>query len=735
MRTGWFGPALGLTLLSVARVWATAAEPTAPASEADPATPAAGHSIHGEAFDDGPRQAGSLLPGMGTTHFPVTSGCDSAKSFCNQGVAQLHSFYYFEAERSFRQAAKLDPACAMAYWGLAMANVNNPRRARPFLKDARDRAAGASRRETLYLDALDALYAEGGTETTRKQNHLLGWETLVQEFPDDPDARAWLAMTAWQNGATGSRQSVDVVLDSVQALGPTHPGAHHYRIHLWDGAKPARAEKAAAAYGPAAAGVAHAWHMPGHTYTGLKRYADAAYQQEASARVDHSAMARDRIMPFEIHNYAHNNQWLATSLSHVGRAREAVRVARNLVDQPRDPAKNRKDDGGSAQRSGRLRWSEVLCRYELWDDLIAATKTGDLDWSDVPAERKQKAYALGLAYAGKADAVNLASQIGALKTLGDEDAKAKRGSTVETALAELQGHERLLKGDVGPAFERFAKATEMRPESLARAHLSARNYGSAEAVARSAVSTQPGQVPPLAALVEVLHACGKTADAQTAYRQLTTLGRRADLDTPVFRRLAAVVAAWKAESGWVAPPETATDDVAAGRVDLTTLGPLDWTPTAAEALSGIDSAAATWDLATHRGRNVVVLFFLGGKCPHCLQQLQAFAKEYEALKASGTDVVAVSTDDPAAVGTLKENREGVAFPMPILADPTHEAFRRYRSYDDFEDRPLHGIYLIDAAGGVRFRRVSAEPFLDTDFIKAEAARVSRLLRPASPARP
>ena len=59
-----------------------------------------------------------------------------------------------------------------------------------------------------------------------------------------------------------------------------HPGAHHYRIHLWDGVKPIRAEKSAALYGQAAPGIAHAWHMPGHTYTGLKRYADAAYQQE-----------------------------------------------------------------------------------------------------------------------------------------------------------------------------------------------------------------------------------------------------------------------------------------------------------------------------------------------------------------------------------------------------------------------------------------------------------------------
>src|SRR5205823_390920 len=162
-------------------------------------------------------------------------------------------------------------------------------------------------------------------------------------------ARAWLAMVTWQNGATdgiGSRQAVDTLLDTVLQLEPLHPGAHHYRIHLWDGVKPARAEKSAGLYARSAPGIAHAWHMPGH-------------------------------------NYAHNNQWLATSLSHIGRARDAIAVARNLVEQPRDPAKNGKNDGGSPQRSGRARWSELLTRYELWDDLIAATNSGALDWSDV----------------------------------------------------------------------------------------------------------------------------------------------------------------------------------------------------------------------------------------------------------------------------------------------------------------------------------------------------------------
>ena len=391
-------------------------KPTASASESNPSLPAAGHSIHGEAFSEGPRQKAVLLAGQGdAVRFPASTSHPEAQKFIDQGVAQLHTFYYLEAERSFRQAAKIDPNCAIAYWGMSMANVNNARRAKEFLKEAQKVAAKGkiSRREQLYIDALEALYKAGGSN----KEQLTALETIVQEFPDDPDAKVWLAMITWQVGGITSRQAVDSLLEQVEARYPLHPAVHHYRIHLWDGVKPIRAEKSASLYAKAAPGIAHAWHMPGHTYTGLKRYADAAYQQEGSARVDHAAMARDRIMPFEIHNYAHNNQWLATSLSHVGRPREAIVVARNLVEQPRDPEKNGKNDGGSPQRSGRARWSEVLARYEMWDDLIAATESGALDWTDIPNEKTEKAYALGLAYAAKGDRAKLSEQIEALKKL------------------------------------------------------------------------------------------------------------------------------------------------------------------------------------------------------------------------------------------------------------------------------------------------------------------------------
>ena len=719
-------------------------KPTAPASAANPAVPAAGHSIHGEAFDDGPRQKAYLMPNMGRINFAVTTTKPEAQAFINQGVGQLHSFYYFEAERSFRQAAMLDPDCAMAYWGMSMANVNNVKRAKGFLVEARKRGAKVSRRETLYIEALEALYKNEGDDRTRKANHLLGLEAIVQEFPEDIDARAWMAMVTWQNGTIGSRQAVDVVLDTVLQGETMHPGAHHYRIHLWDGNKPIRAEKSAALYARTALGIAHAWHMPGHTYTGLHRYADAAYQQEGSARVDHAYMYRDRVMPFEIHNYAHNNQWLSTSLSHIGRARDAIAVARNLVEQPRDPNKNGKNDGGSPQRSGRLRWSEVLTRYELWDELIEATTSGALDWSDVPMERREKAYTLGLAYAAKGDKAKLAEQIAALRSLPSGEGRRPpqpAAATTKAApnpapagpppvLAELEGYELLLKGEHAAAIEKFARATSMRPESLARAHLAARNFGFAENAAKKLADSHPDTVPPLAALVEILNAVGKVKEAQEAYRKLEPLARQADPDLPVFRRLAPVVAAWKAEKSWTpTAPESATDDATANRIDLATVGPLTWSPFPAERFSVPDTTGQPWTLAEHRGKNVVILFFLGGKCPHCMQQLQLFSKEIDALNKLNTEIVALSTDDLEASRALKENTEGVKFPMPMLANPKLDVFKAYRAFDDFEGQPVHGTFLIDAQGNVRFQRISAEPFLDVEFIKTEAARVNRLVKP------
>ena len=116
--------------------------------------PLAGHSMHGDAFNEGPRQKAFLMGETGRIHFPITTKSAQAQKFFEQGVGQLHGFWYFEAERSFRQVAALDPESATAYWGMAMANVNNVKRALGFIEKAVALKAKVSERERQGIEAL-----------------------------------------------------------------------------------------------------------------------------------------------------------------------------------------------------------------------------------------------------------------------------------------------------------------------------------------------------------------------------------------------------------------------------------------------------------------------------------------------------------------------------------------------------------------------------------------------------
>ncbi len=328
---------------------ASAAPAAAATNSATPA-PAAepGHSFHGEAFNEGPRQRAYLMGSCGNVHFPVTTRLPLAQQFFDQGVGQLHGFWYFEAERSFRQAAAIDPDCAMAYWGMAMANAENEKRAKKFIAKAVDKKAAASPREAAWIDALDSYYA-AADNTDRRRRYVRDLEALVQDNPDDVEAKAFLALQIWKNGSwmteakkqlpISSHQAVDAILDQVFQAAPDAPGPPLPHPPL--GRREAGpALVSATLCGQTSPGIAHMWHMPGHTFSKLHRYADAAWQQEASARVDHAHMMRDRVMPDQIHNYAHNNEWLIRNLAFLGRVHDAIDLATNMIDLPRHPKYN-----------------------------------------------------------------------------------------------------------------------------------------------------------------------------------------------------------------------------------------------------------------------------------------------------------------------------------------------------------------------------------------------------------
>ncbi len=581
--------------------------PTAPAAPASPPAAEPGHSLHGEAFNEGPRQRAYLMGNCGAVHFPVTTRSPLAQQFFDQGVGQLHGFWYFEAERSFRQVAALDPDCAMAYWGMAMANTENDKRAKKFIAKAVEKKANASQREAAWIDALNTYYATADN-TDRRRRYVRDLEALVQNNPDDVEAKAFLALQIWKNGSwmteakkqlpISSHQAVDAILDQIFQVAPMHP-AHHYRIHLWDEEKPARALVSATLCGQTSPGIAHMWHMPGHTFSKLHRYAEAAWQQEASARVDHAHMMRDRVMPDQIHNYAHNNEWLIRNLAFLGRVHDAIDLATNMIELPRHPKYNTPQRGSGT--FGHTRLVDVLAQYELWKEIIAYDQTS---YFPPPGDNADKQLArtrlLGLAYFGSGNVEQGKKQLAALeeklkqkraeryaaadaaeaKARGDKksdadvakamaDALAKHSSAIkslEDTLSELNGYAALAAGDAAAAkaaFEKVKDVSAIRRDHLARAFSLAGDHAQAETLARKAVADGPQQVYPLAVLVEVLHRAGKKPEAQTELTKLRPLAAYADLDMPVLERLRPIVAEAGLPADWRGPrPRASTPAIA-----------------------------------------------------------------------------------------------------------------------------------------------------------------------------
>jgi len=736
-----------------------------PLSAAEPPTP--GHSTHGEAFNEGPRQFATLLPGSSNVVFPVTTKSPAARKFCEQGVTQIHGFWYFEAERSFRQAAYLDPDCAMAYWGMAMANVNNEKRAAEFIKEATKRRDKVSPREQRWIDMFAAYYADlKKDEKARRSKLVADFEELIYAFPDDLEAKAFLVFQVWDNSKhgspLGSRTALHALADQVLTRAPMHPGIHHYLIHLWNkNGSDKRAVASAARGGQSAPAIAHLWHMSGHTYSELKRYTDACWQQEASARVDHAHMAAARLMPEQIHNYAHNNDWLVKNLAYVGRVHEAVDLARNLIELPRLGSGKQ-----AAWRMGRDRLLEVGVNFELWNELTALEGTPFLAPDPDAARETERLRALGIAWFSKGDTARGEEKIAALQkqietAKADEkkkaaekvkpdaekktaeaakpDAKGKpapakkpvdRVATIEKALADLRLNRALAAGNKIALREELPKAKDVPSARLARVHLALGDAAKAEQLARDLVKADPGQVLSHALLTDVLAQAGKTDEAEKAFQQLRMRSADLDLDVPAFARLAPIVAKLKLPADWRAPHTEASD--VGDRPELAQLGPFRWQPYAAPDFTLTDRDRQTISLASRRGKPVLVVFYLGAGCAGCMTQLNTFAPLAQAYTDAGIEIVAVSTDTPEGLGkTFAQAKDTAGFPFKIASDHRLDAFRAFRAYDDFESMALHGTFLIDANGLVRWQNISYQPFTEAKWLLDEAKRL--LASPAMPA--
>src|SRR6266849_4896131 len=236
---------------------------------------------------------------LGKVHFETSCKPDAQQHF-DQAMLYQHSFWYRASQKSFEDALKADPECAIAYWGIALSLLYNPHVAPPVRNLAEGAAAlekgkavtAKTQRERDYIDALSAMYTDYDKvdHRTRVLAYLKAMEQLAQRYPDDDEAQIYYAL-ALNVAASPSDKTLSNQLKGTQILEPIfrrqpqHPGVAHYLIHLYD--YPAIAEKgldAARRYAKIAPAAPHARHMPSHIFTRVGYWQESIASNIASAQ-------------------------------------------------------------------------------------------------------------------------------------------------------------------------------------------------------------------------------------------------------------------------------------------------------------------------------------------------------------------------------------------------------------------------------------------------------------------
>ncbi len=275
-------------ILSAGLAFATLASPSLAASEASAASYAP------------PDQ------GLGNVHMATSCKPESGAKF-DRALALLHNFWYARALRAFDEVSATDPQCAMAYWGAAM-TYNHPVWDAPTAADeaaawayVRKGLAATERspREQMYLDAVAALFKDGGIGKKADRDNAYA-DAMAAAYAKYPDVETTLfdALAIYGSipeGAKGFEKidRAEALLKNVYAVDPTHPGILHYLIHVND--DPIHAEQglpAARAYATSAAAVPHAQHMPSHIFTRLGLWSESALTNENAWRTSEADVKR-----------------------------------------------------------------------------------------------------------------------------------------------------------------------------------------------------------------------------------------------------------------------------------------------------------------------------------------------------------------------------------------------------------------------------------------------------------
>ena len=548
-----------IAALIVAAVIAACAAPTKPSQPAAPETAPAPQP---------PKLQAPLFNDLGNYSVKITTSEPLTQRFFDQGLMLTFGFNHAEAARSFREGARLDPDCAMCYWGVAFAlgpNINMP-----MMPDAVPEAWSASRkalelasratpRERALIEALARRYAAEPPQDRTPLDRAFAdaMRDVARQFPDDLEVQTFFAeslmdLSPWDYWTNGQPKpaTLEVVaaLEQVLERMPNHAGANHLYIHAIEASpEPRRAEAAADRLGPLAPGAGHLVHMPSHIFIRLGRYYDASVANIKAGEADTSYIAQCQaqgVYPLLYH--PHNWHFLWSAATFGGKSEWAQRGALKTRELMGTHAHDDANFGPIIQHF----WLTPVyndVRFGRWDTILASTEP-----SDSPYTRGIWHYARGMAFGAKGDLAAARRELEAVRRYEKaESLPAIQVSVRNNARQIVEIARHVLEGDIEARAKNYTRALAVLEAGVALEdqlgynepedwHLPVRQLlgavmlesgaaAAAEKVYRAELAHHPENGWSLFGLAQSLEAQGRREEAAAVRQRFDAAWRHADI--------------------------------------------------------------------------------------------------------------------------------------------------------------------------------------------------------------
>ncbi len=426
-------------------------------------------------------KAPPLFENLGDLTIPVTTTRETAQRYFDQGLRWTYGFNHAEALRAFRHARRIDPGCAMCYWGEALvlgANINAPmddgasEHAVAAISKAQELADTATPREQALITALAKRYSADpqADRAALDKAYADAMGEVAERYPDDHDIQVFYAeslmnLSPWDyweaDGRTSKGRTAEVVatLERVLAANPDHPAAIHLYIHIVEASTtPERAEPYADRLGDKMPGSGHLVHMPSHIYYRVGRYVDSLDANVKAVAADEAYLAQVEARGiYPSGYYPHNIHFVVTSAQMAGDGDTAIEYAEKLVGTV-EP---------EVARS--VYWTQPImaapyfahAQFSTPDTILAVADPGD----DFPFVKAMWHYARAIARTGQRDFVAAYAEGEAIarieKTVDFSDMIAGGVPAVNIlrlAQQVIAGRMAQAKGDLADAEEAFRDA-------------------------------------------------------------------------------------------------------------------------------------------------------------------------------------------------------------------------------------------------------------------------------------